>query len=121
MSSGLRGRRCQPVSRGGEITGNAEVARLRNLIAENRNRAVFVPRRANEEITQHSLGVIASLRLLDNCGFSFGKKTGEQDCAFYLGDGAGHGIANAAQRAAEYGERRSLTPGLWGSVWHRRV
>src|SRR6266513_2228645 len=116
MSSGLRGRRCQPVSRGGEITGNAEVARLRNLIAENRNRAVFVPRRANEKITQHSLSVIASLRLLDNCGFSFGKKTGEQDCALYLGAGDRHLIANSAQRAPVNAQWRSFLRALRGNV-----
>src|SRR5437588_579926 len=116
MSSGLRGRRCQPVSRGGEITGNAEVARLRNLIAENRNRAVFVPRRANEKITQHSLSVIASLRLLDNCGFSFGKKTGEQDCALYLGAGDRHLIANSAQRAPVNAQRWSFLRALRGNV-----
>jgi hypothetical protein len=44
---------------------------------QNRDGAVFIPRRANKEVTQHSLGVIARLRFLDNCGFSFGKKTGE--------------------------------------------
>src|SRR5438270_14068678 len=97
MSPGLRGRRCQPVSRGRESSVNAEVARLRERSAENRNRAVFVPSRANEKKTQHSHSVIASLRLLDNCGFSFGKKTGEQDCALYLGAGDRHLIANSAQ------------------------
>ena len=116
MSSGLRGCRCQPVSGRGEITGNSEVARLWNLIAKNRDGAVFIPRRANKEVTQHSLGVIARLRFLDNCGFSFGKKTGEQDCAFHLRAGDRHLIANSAQRAPANAQRWGLVGTFRGNV-----
>src|SRR5207237_9927978 len=39
MSSGLRGGRRQPVSRGGKITGNAAVARMRTLTGKKRDDA----------------------------------------------------------------------------------
>ena len=66
VAGGLRRRSGKPISRGGKIARDAEVARFGNLIAKNRDGSVFIARRAHEKIPQHALGVIARLRLLDD-------------------------------------------------------
>src|SRR5207302_6081343 len=70
----------------------------------------------SKKVTQHSLGVIARLRFLDNCGFSFGKKTGEQDCAFHLRAGGRHLISDSAQRAPANAQRWGLVRAFRGNV-----
>src|SRR5262249_2900283 len=66
MATGLRRRSAEPVSARGKIARNAEVARFGNLIAKNRDRSVLLPRSTHKKITQHALGVIASLGFLDD-------------------------------------------------------
>ena len=53
MTARLRGGRDQPESRRGNVAGNREVARLRDLVAENADGVVFFTHSANKKIIEH--------------------------------------------------------------------
>ena len=66
VATGLSRCSREPVGRRGKVARNVEIARFGNLIAKNRDRSVLFPGSPHEKITQHALGVIATLGFLDN-------------------------------------------------------
>ena len=95
MTSGLGRRSHQPESGRGNIPRNREIAGLRNLVAENADRAVLLADRAHQEIIQHQFRVVPADHGFVHGGFSFGEQSGQEQRALHLRTGDGKLVARA--------------------------
>ena len=107
MSAPLGSSGNQPKGRGGDIARYIKIARLRNLIAENRDAAVMFSGRANQEIIEHLLHMVSGWNRLHDCGFASGKQSRKQQCSFHLRARHRGLVTNSTQGPPLDAQRRS--------------